>query len=440
MLAARMLLVLVLALAVTAPSASAAVVPVHPGSLGGWQLTTSPAAASATVGLVDGVGTPPLGAGSARLAMGSDGSQAAMLRYPGYAGVPATEFDELSYSTYVESGGTNAQAPYLMLQVDFDNNASTTEDLWFFEPIYQTATYFPSYPQPSLAPNVWQTWDARRGGWYSVFGTAGSGPGTNVVSYDTLAASDPDARIVNSSGGQGGLRVAVGFGDNTTWANRVMHADALRVKTTVGAAVSDTTYDFETDTDGDGLAGGYDNCPGTANPDQADLDGSGGGDVCDPDDDGDGVPDADDAFPRDPTRSAPDPPAVTPDPPVVASQPPAGDALPPGAAVTPGDTLPPGVTVTRQRGRLSLRRLRRILALGVATTEPASLQILLLRGARTIASRNAPAAGTTPRRIRLRVPRSLRPLRRGVRLLVRVIATDAAGNTTVREMRVRLFR
>lgn len=44
-----------------------------------------------------------------------------------------------------------------------------------------------------------------------------------------------------------------------------------------------------TDTDGDGVADADDNCPTTANPGQEDTDGDGIGDVCDDDDDNDGV-------------------------------------------------------------------------------------------------------------------------------------------------------
>jgi hypothetical protein len=46
------------------------------------------------------------------------------------------------------------------------------------------------------------------------------------------------------------------------------------------------------DTDGDGLLFASDNCPVSANPDQADLDGDHAGDACDPDQDGDGLSDA----------------------------------------------------------------------------------------------------------------------------------------------------
>jgi len=48
------------------------------------------------------------------------------------------------------------------------------------------------------------------------------------------------------------------------------------------------------DTDGDGIADNVDNCPNTANADQADLDNDGIGDVCDDDADGDNILAADD--------------------------------------------------------------------------------------------------------------------------------------------------
>jgi Thrombospondin type 3 repeat/RTX calcium-binding nonapeptide repeat (4 copies) len=56
------------------------------------------------------------------------------------------------------------------------------------------------------------------------------------------------------------------------------------------------------DTDGDGIPDGEDNCPVHSNEDQADADGDGIGDVCDltpggPDGDGDGVPDDEDNCP-----------------------------------------------------------------------------------------------------------------------------------------------
>ena len=53
----------------------------------------------------------------------------------------------------------------------------------------------------------------------------------------------------------------------------------------------------EADTDGDGVIDDYDNCVDDANADQSDNDGDGLGDACDDDDDGDGVPDAVDVCP-----------------------------------------------------------------------------------------------------------------------------------------------
>lgn len=63
----------------------------------------------------------------------------------------------------------------------------------------------------------------------------------------------------------------------------------------------------EEDPDGDGILGQADNCPDVANPDQADRDGDGVGDLCDPDGDNDGVADNTDVCPGTPTGTVVDP-------------------------------------------------------------------------------------------------------------------------------------
>jgi hypothetical protein len=57
------------------------------------------------------------------------------------------------------------------------------------------------------------------------------------------------------------------------------------------------------DCDGDGVADEADNCPDISNSDQLNTDRDEAGNLCDLDDDGDEVPDADDAFPLDSNES-----------------------------------------------------------------------------------------------------------------------------------------
>lgn len=73
--------------------------------------------------------------------------------------------------------------------------------------------------------------------------------------------------------------------------------------TTTTAATTTTTTTAVTipaDSDDDGQADGFDNCPDVVNGDQADTDGDGLGDACDDDDDDDGIPDDEDPCPLGP--------------------------------------------------------------------------------------------------------------------------------------------
>jgi Domain of unknown function DUF11/Carboxypeptidase regulatory-like domain len=243
---------------------------VLPGQMQDWQTQTSPGAqptpaSTPSVSFVNGPATPPLGSGSAQFSVGSDGGAIAQLRQPDYAGTalpnpspdpdnpnPAgNELTELKYSTYVQVGGSASQAPYIILDVDYDNNG-TVDDHLVFEPQYQIAGFCPSNPQGPVSPGTWQTWDAFNGCWYSTGGAAGSGPGANVKPLITFSAASPNAKIVNS-GSNGGVRIVtggggvIGGGAASDWSGFVGNVDDFRIG--VGFDPDNgpivTEYDFE---------------------------------------------------------------------------------------------------------------------------------------------------------------------------------------------------
>jgi hypothetical protein len=216
---------------------------VNPGNPSGWALRTTGTPLTASAQYVNGPANPPLGQGSVQFSVGANGDGAAEIRNTDYSGTKLSELTALSYSTYVQQGGSGGQAPYLILNIDLDNNG-TVDDQLFFEPVYQSGTYggdtVPNQCGTNpfcVAVGQWQTWDALVGGWWSLNAGTFGPPLTTLASY---AAANPDATIVNSSNGLGGVRIVTGFGAGA-WDNFVGNADAF----VIGVNCENTTYNFE---------------------------------------------------------------------------------------------------------------------------------------------------------------------------------------------------
>ena len=200
----------------------------------GWIEQTS--GTGADVSIVCGPGTPPLGATSAQLTVGANGNNSAQLRTGAYAGTLLSDLETLTYSTYVQGGGSGGQAPYIILNVDLDGNG-TTDDQLFFEPVYQTGAYSgdPVPNQGNVAVGTWQTWDARNGGWWSLNASTFGPP---LVTLNSYIAANPNARIAATAAG--GVRIVTGFGAGA-WDNFVGNVDNVTIDT---ASTSASTTDF----------------------------------------------------------------------------------------------------------------------------------------------------------------------------------------------------
>jgi Domain of unknown function (DUF4394)/Bacterial TSP3 repeat/Thrombospondin type 3 repeat len=185
-----------------------------------------------------------------------------------------------------------------------------------------------------------------------------------------------------------------------------------------------------------------DNCPLVSGDDQADLDGDGVGDACDPDIDGDGLTNAAEA-----TRGT-DPRTADTDGDGVGD---AADACPTaaGSAAKYGcDGARPAMILTRTRRRMTHRRFFAGVVTRIAVSEPAKLDVVLLGRARSariaragdvvLAERHLGTSART-RSVKLRPKRALASRRARFSVRLRVTATDAAGNraTMTRTIRVR---
>jgi hypothetical protein len=225
--------------------ASAVVVEVNPSNLNGWTLGTSTGAGPGYAAtLVNGPASPPLGTGSARLQVGSDGALGSFGRTNSFNGNLVSAITSLSFSTFVttNNGGSpmdNQQAPYINILVDLDGD-SGSEDQLFFEPAYQTGTY-PTVGDPVAAAlvgdgaapklSLWETYDAMIGGFWTL--TSGTF-GPPLTTLDDYVTANPNAAI-------NGIRILSGFGGPGDWGNFDGNFDNV----TIGISGVDTTFNFE---------------------------------------------------------------------------------------------------------------------------------------------------------------------------------------------------
>jgi hypothetical protein len=229
------LLIGALTLAFAAFGSAQGTVTVTPDDLHGWAPQTDGDGASTS--FVTGPEGTPCGTGSLELAVGANGDNGAQFRNSNYDGTTLASLTELSYAVYVAQDGSGGQAPYLILNID-QNNDGTIDDLLFFEPVYQTGAYGGDVVPDQGVPVVgeWKTYNALVGGWWSLNAGTFGPPVTTIQSYLALY---PDAVIKNSETG-GGVRIVAGFGAGA-WDNFVGNADCL----TIGVSGTSTTFDFE---------------------------------------------------------------------------------------------------------------------------------------------------------------------------------------------------
>ena len=263
----------------TAAGASAATVPVYADGDGGWQFNRDP---SNTTPYAFQSGPATIGVGSLHVLPITNGTPAGSNRQDKFTG-------DLNLTTLASDlsasfdfmldpagaiGGTRFKQFYFNVYANLPASATFFDCRFDYVATSGSAVSFTtlSFGQSTVASGV------------------GDRPADAFTCPTTLGGMPAGSTI---------RAIVVNVGDTSTTLsdqNVGGYLDNVVVNQTTGS----TTYDFDPappDADGDGVPDASDNCPSTANADQADTDGDGQGDACDADDDNDGVADGSDQCP-----------------------------------------------------------------------------------------------------------------------------------------------
>ncbi len=198
---------------------------ITPSNLGGWRWMEEDTAAGGGM-LVTGPATPPLGTGSARLAV--DGTGRFILSNLAYAGTRLADITNLSYSSYSE-GASTILAPALHFDIDY--NLTDANTAWQGRLVYE-----PYQDGSVITPGTWQTWTPMTGKWWAS-GAPGNGtcPQSSPCTWNQVLAAFPNAGL---RAGNGWLHFRVGG----PWTGGFTgYVDGF----TFGVSGNSTTYNFE---------------------------------------------------------------------------------------------------------------------------------------------------------------------------------------------------
>jgi hypothetical protein len=209
----------VLTLLAVPVSASGSTVVVHPGDMQGWAFFPEAPINTQSGQMVNGPGTPPLGTGSAQLAVEDGGG---MALGTDHGAVRLDAIDTLRYSTYRVSGGA---APAIALQLNVDYDLTDANEAWQGRLVYEP------YHANSAVTGEWQTWNPLVGsGWWSTQTGHTTCTQANHCTLAQVLEQKPHAGIHATLG-------AVILKAGSNWSGFVGNVDAL--------TLNSTTWDFE---------------------------------------------------------------------------------------------------------------------------------------------------------------------------------------------------
>jgi hypothetical protein len=212
-------------------------------NLKGWEKQPM---GSSSLAFVNGPGMPPLGKGSMKLNVPPGiyhAADYARFKDGEYNNTPLSSLTSLSYSTYIESRDTAADAPFLVMQVDSTGVNDSSDDHLVFDPRYQNPKYtnnaIPN--QAASIENAWQKWDCFHGGWFAGT-TVSTDPDHNghLFTLDDYIKRHPNARIKNDPA-KNGNAIRLSAGGGVFKANFYGEVDDFEI----GVKNITTVYDFE---------------------------------------------------------------------------------------------------------------------------------------------------------------------------------------------------